>query len=162
MADFEAFKKECVEAAKKLPYGLGYDGECEAQDFAEMGIGPVGRHRDSDALEESNFEVISEDLRKRFPGKVAVLGFNHWGVGWVEEIGWDASDPEIVKAVHEWAGALENYPVASDDHFYELEWDRNHPSENECYAEDREDCSCGLAERERKSREEEEENDAEV
>lgn len=143
--DLENFRKEFVKAAKSLP--MIYSNECEMREWKEMGIGPVGQHRDSDPLEKSNFRIICADLMERFSNKVDILRFGHFGVGWVEEIAFDSSDDEVVKAVVAWGKKLENYPVADEDDYSDLEWEENHPTENECYADS--DCPCAAAERKR-------------
>lgn len=92
-----------------------------------------GQSRDSDALERSNFEVITTDMLERFPDDFAIERDNHWAVGWVEtgrvrvlknpddEITLD----NLTDAFHaclEWKAKLDNYPVANEEHFSELEW----------------------------------------
>lgn len=60
------------------------------RDFAYSGDLPLGKtwaftiskHRDSTLLEESNYDIIQEDLEKRFPGDVEEVRASHWAVGW--------------------------------------------------------------------------------
>jgi hypothetical protein len=129
--------------ARAIADETGWDLEAyaETRDWRAVGVGPVGQHRDSDARDQSNFQVIYADLSERFPGRVDVVRFGHWGFGWVEEIAWAANDIRIGQAVSEWADALADYPVADDAHYSELEWEENHPSEAECYSDDPE-CPC--------------------
>ncbi|MFJ7907467.1 hypothetical protein [Kitasatospora sp. NPDC096204] len=102
---------------------------------------PFTQTRDADALEESNWAVISEDLDKRFPESVEVHSFGHFACGYYERLYVRTDDALAIRAIQDWVERLENHPVASDDHYSEVEWERNHPSEHECYSEDP-DCGC--------------------
>lgn len=114
----------------------------EEQGWQGVAIGPVGHHRDSDALERSNWAVVYADLHDRFGSDVDEVSFGHWAVGWVAELAWNAGNAELSEAVDRWFAALSDYPVADDEHFSELEWEDNHPREGECYTGDP-DCPCG-------------------
>lgn len=80
------------------------------------------KHRDSDVLERTNFEVISTDLQKHFPEDTDIERFSHWAVGWIEYLVVRMLDkqgevtPAGVAAV-DWQAALANYPVADDEAF---------------------------------------------
>jgi hypothetical protein len=116
--------------------GWDIDGFATDHEWRGVGIGPVGRHRDSDALARSNFEVVFEDLSTRFPSRVATVDFGHWGVGWVEEIAYDVGedcDTDVVAAVQDWRDALADYPVASDEHYSELEMQETLETLRNCY-----------------------------
>jgi len=96
------------------------------------------RTRDSDCLDNSNYECILADLEKlaeTFPeppendtdsgeeGWVYDFRASHWAVGWVETILVRKDAPEAIqKAVYETLGALSDYPVYNETHFSELEW----------------------------------------
>lgn len=121
--------------------GWDLDGYAEERDWAGVGVGPVGRHRDSGSLDKSNFDVILADLRTSFgEDAIDVAHFGHWGVGWVDELVWDFGHEGIATAVQEWRTALDDYPVADDMAFSEQEWADNHPSDSECYSDDPECC----------------------
>lgn len=81
----------------------------------------VGRSRDSDALEESNFQVMLRDLGGE-SDTVIVVTENHWAVGWVEWIAIHETDGVALSIADRNKGRLENYPILSEDHFGELEW----------------------------------------
>jgi hypothetical protein len=102
--------------------------------WPSVGLGPVGVHRDSDALARSNWAVVSGDLVSRFPESVQVVRFGHWAVGWVEELAWDASTPAVVAAVDAWRERLANYPVADEEHFSETETEESLEILRECYS----------------------------
>jgi hypothetical protein len=84
-------------------------------------------NRDSDALERSNWDVITADMAERFPshwsradGQWAIERMHHWAVGWVDYLlvrpGTAAHDAALV-----WVRKLADYPVADDEHFGALE-----------------------------------------
>jgi hypothetical protein len=85
-----------------------------ADGWEGIGVGPVGQHRDSGALDRSNFDVIHTDLRNRFADDVQVERFGHWGMGWVEELSWNAGNPDLAAHVESWSLALSDYPVADE------------------------------------------------
>lgn len=121
----EDFVGEALLVARKLPVG-------RAETPAEEGlgttwaVGPVGRTRDSGALESSNWETVTEDLEERFEGDVEILRFGHFAVGWIEELAWRAVDDrgqitDVARAAWQWYQALERYPVASEEDLSERE-----------------------------------------
>lgn len=77
-------------------------------------------HRDSEALERSNFRTIRHDLESRFPLDVVIETFSHWAVGWTEEI-LVRPDTEAARAAEEWRAKLAEYPVADDEDWSEEE-----------------------------------------
>lgn len=95
----------------------------------------IGQHRDSSALERSNFQVIREDLESRFGADSVIIDrSSHWAVGWHETILVPAWNEENVKlgnhpmihpafiAACDWLDKLDNYPVADDSHYSDLEY----------------------------------------
>lgn len=132
-----------ADKARDVARAAGWDLESYAaeHEWAGVAIGPVGQHRDSDPLELSNFRVVYVDLQTRFGDAVDTAMFGHWAVGWVEEIAWDASRADVAAAVEEWRAALDNYPVADESDYSELEWEHDHPGDGYCYSDDP-DCGC--------------------
>jgi hypothetical protein len=63
-------------------------------DFSYSGNLPIGvtwaltfaRHRDSKSSEVRHYEAIRKSLEKRFPDDIQEERFNHWAVGWTEEL----------------------------------------------------------------------------
>lgn len=82
----------------------------------------IGQHRDSEALTRSNFRTVHKDLETRFSGSVAIERFNHWAVGWNESVLIDPSNVDAVNAAGDWQARLDDYPVADDDDFSDLEY----------------------------------------
>ena len=103
--------------------GWNPDKEAAEREWTAVGMGPVGQHRDSDCLARSNFTVVYQDLSARFGESVDIARFGHWAVGWVEEIIFDVGNEDCERAVSAWQEKLDNYPVANEDHFSELEWE---------------------------------------
>jgi hypothetical protein len=93
-------------------------------------VGQVyGVHRDSDLLNQSNWEVVhtmiaAAGLSESFPEYEA----NHWAVGWIKTlcICLTMEDGTLnVPALEFWDNILErkaNYPVLDDDHYSNLEY----------------------------------------
>ena len=104
--------------------------------------GGFGISRDSDALERSNYAAAWSAYR-RAGVNVRADGFNHWAVGWIDEMIVPISRA-AVEVLAELRGRLESYPVLDDEDYSQREWDDNHPSDSECYAG--EDCYCAVAE----------------
>ena len=133
-----------VTQAKNIARASGADLHEFAANNGWIGVacGPVGHHRDSDLLDKSNFQVILKDMTARLPeGSVEVAYFGHYAVGWVEEIFFNPI-PEALALAQEWRERLTNHPIANEDHFYNLEWEENHPEDDKyCYSEDR-TCGC--------------------
>lgn len=99
--------------------------------FGDMPMGEswawtVGTNRDADTLTRSNWEVITTDMKERFPDDTDIFSASHWACGWVDRLTVRVLDDEgevtpAGEAVLEWADRVDNYPVADDDHFYNLE-----------------------------------------
>lgn len=79
------------------------------------------QHRDSDSVTRSNFEVGLRELGGESE-TVIVVRERHWAVGWVEWIGIHKSDELKIIEADEMLCAISDYPVLSDDHHSELEW----------------------------------------
>jgi hypothetical protein len=86
-------------------------------------------HRDSEALDRSNWEVITADIlaiptdgdpADGLPD-AAIESASHFLVGWVDYLLVRPGSSAERRAL-EWREKLDNYPVADEDHYYELEW----------------------------------------
>lgn len=80
-----------------------------------------GQHRDSDALERSNFACALEALGGETE-TVIVVRESHWAVGWVEWIAIHQDDGKALKIADELNERIEDYPVVDDSHYSDLEW----------------------------------------
>ena len=106
--------------------GLGLDDQ---QDWLVV---PVFQNRDSEALELSNFRVIQADLERvqaengdptSEEADVEVHRFGHWANGWFEIILVRPESPAAKRAEY-WEEKLENYPIADENDFSELEFEQ--------------------------------------
>lgn len=96
-----------------------------------------GRHRDSDALERSNFTCMLKALGGESE-TVIVVRESHWAVGWVEWIAIHQDDEKALRIADEIAAKLKDYPVIDDDHFSDVEQEDAHETWKNCYrVEDR-------------------------
>lgn len=97
-------------------------------------IAPCGQNRDSDSLTRSNFAVQLAELERleaaaqsanedaEYIDLYELHSFNHWACGWVEIV---IVRPGTAAAEYaaELAESLEDYPVADEEHFSQLETD---------------------------------------
>jgi hypothetical protein len=122
---------EAAKASLRKPEDFAYFGDLHEDD----GWGRAfGVHRDSDALERSNWKVITEDMQERFPDDFTTESASHWAVGWVETGRVKVlKDPALgivegnftpaFEAVMEWKDNLDSYPVADEADYSALEWE---------------------------------------
>jgi len=91
-------------------------------DHAQWLIGPVGHHRDSDLVEESNWQTMLASYREIDPEELdhEVHRFGHFAVGWVEEIAYRPGSAVAVEA-DRLRERLEGYPILDEDHHSMLE-----------------------------------------
>lgn len=85
----------------------------------------LGRHRDSDVLTNSNFEVALQTLAD-LPtfdddSSRSAIREGHWAVGWVEWIAIHADDEDALMAADSIMESLDSYPVLDEDAFSEAE-----------------------------------------
>jgi hypothetical protein len=89
-------------------------------EISDVGVGPVGRVRDSEPLDVSNFRVLLRDLRSA-DRRVSEVRFRHWGSGWTEEIAVPLDNPRVVERVEQRAAGLQGYPAADEMDLADLE-----------------------------------------
>lgn len=82
----------------------------------------LAQHRDSDSITRSNFVCGLKAIGGE-TDTVIVVREGHWAVGWVEWIAVHESDVDALEKADNIACALKDYPVVSDDHLSEIEWD---------------------------------------
>ena len=92
----------------------------------------VGRSRDSDALERSNFRTMLARLGGESE-TVTVVREGHWAVGWVEWVAIHQDDETALRAADEAKGELEEYPILDESDFSELEHEDADETWRECY-----------------------------
>lgn len=104
------------------PKGSFLHGQDEEHpDRGDWFVVPVSRNRDSEILEESNFDAALKILGGE-SATVEVHRFGHWGPGWFEII---LVHPDREKDVQEIQDGLEDYPVLDEDGYSEREHEEN-------------------------------------
>lgn len=92
----------------------------------------VGRSRDSDDLEESNFATMLRDLGGE-SDTVQVVRESHWAVGWVEWIAIHQDDERALAIADANKARLEDYPVLNEYDWTEREQETAHQIWKDCY-----------------------------
>jgi hypothetical protein len=124
--------KDVVESAKdslQRPSDFGWWGRDDM--FITWGFSGVGKHRDSDLLQLSNFSVVTEDLMERFPDDFQIVGMGHWAVGHTDSLivrvlenesdGFvEDNITDAFKAAWDWLDTLSDYCIADESHYSEL------------------------------------------
>lgn len=96
--------------------------------------------RDEDTLADSNYAVAEKQLTEASSfGEVGTRD-DAWPGGVIETLLVRADDAPALRELQSIIRALADYPVLDESHYSELEYERNHPSDHECYAD--EDCVC--------------------
>lgn len=95
-----------------------------------------GRSRDSDVLEESNFETVWEELKvlanpdgitdgdETEVTDIRIVREGHWAVGWVEWIAIHGSNTVALDAARELCKRANDYPVLDENDWSNREWNR--------------------------------------
>ena len=92
----------------------------------------VGRSRDSDCLEESNFHAMLAALGGE-SDTVRVVRESHWAVGWVEWIAIHESDEQSLRTADRLRQKLDDYPILNEDDFSEREYEECRRVWSDCY-----------------------------
>ena len=92
---------------------------------------PCGRNRDSDPLDESNFQSAIDTLGGE-SDVVEIHRFGHWACGWFEVIIVQPDTPQADIA-EEIEAALADYPVLDEQDHSEREWDYATEVWNNCF-----------------------------
>lgn len=81
----------------------------------------LGKHRDSDSLTRSNFDVALEMLGGESE-TVIIVRSSHWAVGWIEGLFVHESDKVSLEIAEEISESLVQYPVLDGEHWYSLQY----------------------------------------
>lgn len=131
-----------AEQSLTRPPDFGYFGSYPL--FESWGMTPIGQHRDSDALDRSNYRRILEDMTKAHPDEdmgdnvlewVADFRAGDWAYGWREQIIvrvlYDAEEditPDNItqafrKIMEIYEGLRNDYPIYDEEDYSELEYE---------------------------------------
>ena len=80
------------------------------------------QHRDSDTIERSNWQVMSEDMVARFPDDVRIERFSNWLVGWSDHLLVRPGSPAVA-AAQEYTAKLARYPLLDEELYGLMEFD---------------------------------------
>lgn len=94
----------------------------------------LGRTRDSDAMERSNFICALIELRGE-TDTVKIVRERHFLCGWIEWIAIHESDSKALETADKALEALEDYPVLNDEHFSDLEHEEASETWEGCYSD---------------------------
>lgn len=93
----------------------------------------VGRSRDSDALERSNFVCMLVALGGESE-TVEIVRESHWAVGWVEWIAIHQDDEAALQIADRIKGELADYPVINEEHLSQIEQKDADATWRNCYS----------------------------
>jgi hypothetical protein len=93
-----------------------------------------GRSRDSDTLEESNFQEMIKALGGE-TDTVLIVRESHWAVGWVEWIAIHQDDEKALQIADGIQERLKDYPVINEDAWSALEDERAQEVWTNCYSD---------------------------
>ena len=82
----------------------------------------LGQSRDSDILEQSNFDNALKQLGG-VSDTVFVIRNGHWAVGWVEWIAIHESDTEAIATGENIEQKISDYPVLDEEDYSQREYD---------------------------------------
>ena len=81
----------------------------------------LGYNRDSDVLDQSNFDTALERLGGEVEDQVEVRDVGHWACGWFKQIMVNVRATKQVEILASIYSDLESYPVLDEDDFSERE-----------------------------------------
>jgi len=121
--DITYYAKQALEK----PSDFGYWGSEDM--FVTWGFSGINKTSMSEAMELSNFEVISNSLISEFPIYFKIETYSHWAAGQATQLvckvlhrKGEITDDNITdafKKVMEWHEKLAGYPVADEGDYYE-------------------------------------------
>jgi len=116
--DYQAEAEQVVQETAGLK-DFSYRGEV---DLGRTWAITFSKHRDSGLLEQSNYDTVKGDLKKKFPKDVSDERFNHWAVGWIDHLLVRMLDSKgkvtkAGKAVLEWKDREKGYPVLDEEDY---------------------------------------------
>lgn len=124
--------------------GLNLDNYAQECKWSGVGVFPITKNRDSDAMERSNFDTAIDEISAKYgENSVRTLNFGHWACGWVLIAVYDTGIEGISEGIADINKRLKEYALLDDGLWSQYQWDDNHPEYAQaCYSED-EDCPCG-------------------
>ena len=87
------------------------------------GFSGITIHRDGYLLDKSNWELITSDIRSRFPDTSMIVHCSHSLCGWMDHLAIDTSDETLLKCIQDYHEALSIYPCIDEEHYSQLQMD---------------------------------------
>ena len=124
--------------------GMDLDNYAVENKWAGVGLIPVTKNRDSEALERSNFDSTIDDLSAKYGDyNIGTINFAHWAYGWILVAVYNTGRVGLAGAVADIGKHLGEYAVLDEMLYSQYDYEDNHPeSYPNCYSEDL-DCECG-------------------
>lgn len=91
------------------------------ENLSHLLVVPVSRSRDSNPLDESNFEEALRLLGGESDA-VQIHRFGHWACGWYELLLIDPADTKAVRIGEDIEARLDNYPCLNEEDYADREW----------------------------------------
>lgn len=82
----------------------------------------LARTRDSDILDQSNFECALTELGGESES-VQIIRHGHWACGWIEYLMIDSADKDMVTLGEDIETRLKNYPILDEDDYSNRQWE---------------------------------------
>lgn len=121
-------KMSVKEQLLQMPEYFVYFGEVPLGET--WGMGPMTDGRDADLITKANGISLKEALSERpeFAEKWCIESFNHWAVGWIENVLYEVVDEdgelsEIAQFLLDWQMKLDDYPIMDEELHSQLEYD---------------------------------------
>ena len=102
--------KTTAKGLKKWERAKNYSGKDLSDYYPIYSI-----NRDSCEIDKSNWDAIWDEL-KDYDG-VEIHRFNHWAVGWIEQILIHEDDEEALDVAEDILAILDNYPLLNEDDY---------------------------------------------
>jgi hypothetical protein len=127
------------------------DETAEQAGWAGVALVPrIANNRDAHAYDVSNMAaavriMTGQEYREGagstdYTDAVAVISLNHWAVGWIEWLAFDAGSAAMRELAEGIASRLDDYPLLDEDDAMRREWADNHPDGTYCYADADAEC----------------------
>ena len=103
------------------PKPEGFVSRIDYSEFSDWFVAPIQIQRDSETLEESNWEVFTSELEKDiYQNQFEIHRHSHFACGWFEFV-LIKPNSEAFKYLEKINEDLDNYPVLDEEHFCNLE-----------------------------------------
>ena len=96
-----------------------FDHPIQIEDRSDWLVAPVIRNRDSGIMTQSNWECQLDALALAMT-EYEVHSFGHWANGWFEIV---LVHPDHADVVEELEASLADYPILSEAHYSNAEWE---------------------------------------